>query len=767
MSSEWEDFEIEEGFDAYVDWIRDPGKHFPPEFGQSNDLPKPLQVRRNIMVRLNSGATLDLFRIAYAEAEQLFSSKAIAKEFSTKEEDTKPIFRLSRLYALGDSRTAERRHFVAQVNDLFFHVLNLQKPLKALKGKPLHSLVSRVALAQQLAEDAFCDQEREPNVAKKNDSKLPPKGICVVGVIDEGLAFAHERFRRSALETRVEHVWMQDARWNPNDTDSIVDYGRELSKDQIDGLLQNHQHAGLINEDAVYREAGLVDFSRAGHKAAAWRVAHGTHVMDLACGYDMGESPQSEYPKDSDRKNGVQVLDDRPIICVQLPTVTIADTSGLGLEKYMLAGVDYILARADKIALDRGLAYVPVVINFSSGVRAGPHDGTHPIETALDEVILERRARGWPTEVVLPSGNSHLARGHAQVRLEEAENGKNGAATEKPKSAHALNWRVLPDDRTFSYLEIWLPNSVSGKAGGSIELTVTPPNQDQGGVIDDSKSRSGIAWKPNGQDTLCKVYYEYVADPTERGRFVVAILPTAYPDIPLSQSNRPKALAPSGNWRIGLKNKSDGLVRDIHAWIHWDDSPIGYRRRGRQSNFVDACYRRFDEISGRLLEEDQPRSAVKRSGNINAIATGVETIVAGGFVGKELCAARYSAGGPVSPKGRNRRGHREGPDAMAVVEDSAVLLGVLAAGTRSGSTVAMNGTSVASPQITRRVAYALARGEDGLAAVLDIAAEHEAFFTTVEGRRRNRREPIPPERKGRGRAWLSTGKSSQACRLPY
>jgi hypothetical protein len=44
------------------------------------------------------------------------------------------------------------------------------------------------------------------------------------------------------------------------------------------------------------------------------------------------------------------------------------------------------------------------------------------------------------------------------------------------------------------------------------------------------------------------------------------------------------------------------------------------------------------------------------------------------------------------------------PDMSAVADDSPAFRNVLAAGTRSGSVVAMNGTSVAAPQATRLIA---------------------------------------------------------------
>src|SRR5271166_5506697 len=53
------------------------------------------------------------------------------------------------------------------------------------------------------------------------------------------------------------------------------------------------------------------------------------------------------------------------------------------------------------------------------------------------------------------------------------------------------------------------------------------------------------------------------------------------------------------------------------------------------------------------------------------------------------------------------------PDAIVPTDDSRVHSGLLAAGSRSGSVVAMNGTSVAAPQIARAVADDLAAGGNG------------------------------------------------------
>ena len=93
---------------------------------------------------------------------------------------------------------------------------------------------------------------------------------------------------------------------------------------------------------------------------------------------------------------------------------------------------------------------MPVVINLSYGYFAGPHDGTSAFEEAIELLIVLSTALGVTLSVVLPAGNSYLLRTHAQVSFE------------KIGQVVLLNWRVLPDCRTPSYLEIWLPYRAGG-----------------------------------------------------------------------------------------------------------------------------------------------------------------------------------------------------------------------------------------------------------------------------------------------------------------
>ncbi len=198
-------------------------------------------------------------------------------------------------------------------------------------------------------------------------------------------------------------------------------------------------------------------------------------------------------------------------------------------------------------------------------------------------------------------------------------------------------------------------------------------------------------------------------------------------------------VVPAGLWRINVDNTGTTQVCDIHAWIQRDDSAPGYRRRGRQSYFDDPKYRCYDD-GGRAIEDDNdPRTSasyVKREGTLNAIATGKQPIVIGGFRRSDWKPAQYSACGPlVYPSGRGPPSP-DGPDAMLPSEDAPSHRGLLAAGTRSNSCIAMHGTSVSAPLAARQLAERMAAGQPSdRASVFATVARHEAEQASSRARR--------------------------------
>lgn len=532
-----------------------------------------------------------------------------------------------------------------------------------------------------------------------------PRGTVVLGIIDDGIAFAHELFRAGDGTTRIQAFWHQDGTPKPNPT---VSTGNEISKAEMDALMQGP----WVDEDRAYRKAGLEDFTNNRHKTVALRMAHGTAVLGLAAGY-----PPSQ--------NRV----DRPIIAVQLPAADTAAQSGAGLEPDVTTALLYILDRAARLTAP-GEPLLPVVINFSYGVHTGPHDGTSVIEQAVEQAI---QGANRTVRVALPSGNANLSRCHAQLAFQ-------GAGTEL-----ALPLRVQPDDRTPSTVEVWLPfDTPAAPAASRVSLQLEAPDGTRSPWIGEAP---GQAFGFGPQDTASAVY-QFIPAPTARGVFRITIVPTVRvwpgPDAPGAP------VAPSGLWVIRLRDASLRPQDLVQAWVERDDLLPGYPRLGRQAYFEDPRYHRFNAESF-VIEDDPPkpldRPAVRRAGTISGVATGLHPAVAGGFAAKELRMAPYSAGGPITlaagvpPNPAHRK-----PDLAWISDSSRAHAGVFTAGSRSASVVAVNGTSVAAPQLARWLADQVAAGLPSDRAAVRAMAE------AAEAQLPPRKWPLPLDRGGWGRA---------------
>lgn len=520
-----------------------------------------------------------------------------------------------------------------------------------------------------------------PTTARRRRARppiVPSNPPVVVGVIDDGLPLAHQRFTKAA-GTRIERAWIQNAQFDA----SGKPMGRVIARQDIDDWVNRSTFAGVFDEDSFYRLSGLGGFQNPQRKTVMARSSHGAHVMDVAFGFPPEDAP------------------DWPIVAVQLPFAATADTSGATLTPYAVEGVKFIVESAK--AMSTG-APPPVVVNFSYGFTAGPHDGTHDLELALDEIA---RSYGGVLRIVLPSGNAHLARAHAAVRFP--------AVHPAPGSEQALTLRVSPDDRTPSFVELWLPPAAAGETARVSVALGTP-----GGLASSflAEGETELLQLDDGGQILAQVSYVLMPPPTNRGMFLIALQPTARLEadgalVPVDP------VASAGRWTIRLLNHALSPQCMVKAWVQRDDTPYGYPPRGRQAYFEGARgkeddYVRFDTL-GRENEVDFGPSPILRAGSINAIATGKDTVVIGALTRREMRASRYSAGGPTTAAAGQVLPNRAGPDIVALADESVVHAGVLAAGTRSNSVAALNGTSVAAPLVARAIAEELAAG--GLADV--------------------------------------------------
>lgn len=346
------------------------------------------------------------------------------------------------------------------------------------------------------------------------------KPRVVIGIIDDGCAFAHPALTKDDGTPRVHFLWDQNPRdnpgpqWNPN---LPFPYGWELRHDMMarySCAARNSGDTSMAYRDVQYAPVTL-GLDRQGTdlrdqpRDAMRTSTHGHGVMHLAAGIEGGCHPLDDQralsafdtaPPRDDHAAGW------PIVFVQLPTRTTLDTSGGSLAVHALDALHYIISRAEQLPYDKDCADgaangVPVrpptapgeieeaeesihsqnwiFVNLSYGAIAGPHDGSSILEHALAEVV---GTPGRFCTIALAAGNSHRTRTHALLSL--AEEGEAGV----------LKWSVGPDHPFESFLEIWLPGAdvracarTSIPAGNSTETG--PPTA--GGPQAEDLSRSG------------------------------------------------------------------------------------------------------------------------------------------------------------------------------------------------------------------------------------------------------------------------------------
>ena len=494
----------------------------------------------------------------------------------------------------------------------------------------------------------------------------------VIAFIDDGCAFAHEHFlvgdakQPATLHTRIQRLWDQNPRsGQPN--------GQDFSGSELDALIQAHTADGRVDEAAIYAAFGGNASDQINRLRA--RAAHGTHVLDLACGpYFLEDTMCARLNAPAGSPTWEKTPDDAnqaPIIFVQLPMRTVQDTSGRGtMPSDVINAMNYIISQC--------AADVQIVVNLSWGTLAGPHDGSSLLEAFIDNLIINMNGR---LQVVLPAGNGYQSRTNATIRVKAGE-------------SRQLMWRVPPDDATESYIELWM------EPGTVIEVEVLKPD--------------GQPLQPKITQGLVFRYAEPFNDPSSLFGVIYAnpilgaspcILFAIAPTFSLT-GTRP--VAPHGLWRIDVTVVSapqGQLHAIIDACIERDDVALGTRRGARQSRFEDPLYDK--EATKDATSGPHAAAVLRRECGFNGIATGKKITTAGGIRESDGSEAEYSPRNEPTPSPFSRPGTRRLVNQFAVTEESVTLHGVRAAGSLSGSTIRLSGTSDAAPQIARDLFNAL------------------------------------------------------------
>ncbi|MEO0811013.1 MAG: hypothetical protein AAFW82_10355, partial [Pseudomonadota bacterium] len=345
--------------------------------------------------------------------------------------------------------------------------------------------------------------------------------------------------------------------------------------------------------------------------------------------------------------------------------------------------------------------------NFSYGLFGGPHNGKHIVEQAFLKNAKKYRnavrnlagGKSVPVEIILPAGNNALAQSHARTMT----------ATRSHKRAKLpINLRIQPEDHTSSFVEFWLPRDAS-----HTKINITLPDGSE------AKFKLNDLNEPFGQILAVKAKTEI------KQRTIVArlkldcplreakkdgaenywrILLSIAPTVLLDSERRP---APAGIWRIDISAK---IPKDAYlsSWIQRDVAVSGASFQARQSYFEDSVYEnnRFDNLTD-IAVTDRGNTHIKRNGTTSGIATlstsaksKIGITVVGGYKWSNNAGCAYSAAGSNEVKSAQT---------MAVADTSRALNGILSIGTLSGSVGSLGGTSVASPQIARLLADAIAK----------------------------------------------------------
>ena len=410
----------------------------------------------------------------------------------------------------------------------------------------------------------YLNPEATQEVDTESSITRPTNGAVVTAVIDHGIAIAHDLFRDRPTSSRIEYAWIMGA-------PQKYFFGM-LNKEQINALLAECTTDDLLDEDRFYAKTGQVDFAKGMFSTVSLRRSHGTHVAALAAGFPMQEKRT-----------------DRPIICAVLPPGVVEDTTGQNLLPDLLLALTALRIVAGD---------APVVFNFSYGNFSGPHDGTGAIPRWLEFFFGGTNIRKrWLT---LPAGNGNLARVHA--KLEFKPQGREETKTE------TLDLVVLPDDRTASYVQMWMPSGNPNYAS----VRVTPPFGPPSELVGASEGECQSLVNAEGHE-VAKLTYTVQPFPNGRGVITLSINATA-------RLEGGADLAPFGRWKIETEAQQIEEGQCVEVWVQRDETLPGFPPGGRQAYFDDPGYQKFGRCDLPLaVDPDPPTSHVRRAGTLSGL----------------------------------------------------------------------------------------------------------------------------------------------------
>ncbi|MEP0506002.1 MAG: hypothetical protein ABJD13_16045 [Paracoccaceae bacterium] len=476
-------------------------------------------------------------------------------------------------------------------------------------------------------------------------------------------------------------------------------FGKELYTGDINCHLEKHSRCNdltqRLDEDKFNREATLIEpMRRLGHRDLEHMAAHGTHVLDLAAGLDPAKTPAEELEKSR-------------IIAVNLPPQFLHGSAGNFLALWVVFAFERILRVADalwKKNFGEQEGGYPMVVNISYGMQAGPKDGTSPLERYLRSRLKGRKV---PVRLVMPAGNDNLERSHLRGFLGRSL--RPNVFKSKPNLNVPL--RILPDDWSSTYVEIWtkalkpwLAEPLEYRrnvALKDVKLTLTLPGHPPL-LAPTLKNGEYVDLFNDAGKTVARLY---ALEHQRRAHFVLAIGPTR-------RHASAKARAPAGLWQIDVAYRK--WLIDVNVFVQSDQSPTAQSRKGLQAYFDHPAYEvmkangrprdSFDYDTGGSDDDYGTYGPVQIKGSQNALISLKSILAVGGYRVSDGRPALYSGTAHDffgSENARNRI------DASFPSEVAPAHFGLLASGSRDGSSASYRGTSMATALCTRAVAEKL------------------------------------------------------------
>ena len=304
------------------------------------------------------------------------------------------------------------------------------------------------------------------NILQEAPPYLSGRGV-LIAVLDSGLDYFHEAFRREDGTTRILELWDQ-------------------------------------TQNRIYTEAEINRALESGSREAARQVVssadvsgHGTAVAGIAAGDSRGGAAERNF-ESGGRSNGVAggstvpgmyrgIAYESDLLVVKLGT---ARPDGFPRTTELMRAVNYAVS----FAAER---FLPLVINISFGNTYGSHDGTSLLETFLDDIGNYGR-----TTILVGSGNEGAASGHTSGTLQMRRTEEVEFTVSSYESSFSIQlWKAYSDQFTVSL------QASSGERFG-------PFSEELGPVRFRYRKTQILLYygKPGPYSTAQELYFDFIPD---------------------------------------------------------------------------------------------------------------------------------------------------------------------------------------------------------------------------------------------------------------